>query len=147
MRLVPLYGTPDRPPPPSPTINLKKQNKKYETCQRKSSTSKLHFYYCLLCFSEWSNFSVFGKLTVCKEGHAVAQLVEPLRYTPAGRGFDFRWCHWNFSLTKSFRSHYGPGSDSPSNRNEYQEYFLEGKGGRCVGLKNLPPSCADCLEI
>jgi len=25
---------------------------------------------------------------------------------------------------KSFRSHYGPGVDSTSNRNEYQEYFL-----------------------
>jgi len=25
---------------------------------------------------------------------------------------------------KSFRSHYGPGVDSVSNRNEYQEYFL-----------------------
>jgi len=22
-----------------------------------------------------------------------------------------------------------------------------GKGGRCVGLTALPPSCADCLEI
>jgi hypothetical protein len=22
-----------------------------------------------------------------------------------------------------------------------------GKGGRCVGLTNLPPSCAECLEI
>jgi hypothetical protein len=32
-------------------------------------------------------------------GHAVAQLVEALRYKPEGRGFDFRWCHWNFSLT------------------------------------------------
>jgi hypothetical protein len=32
-------------------------------------------------------------------GHAVAQLVEALRYKPGGRGFDFRWCHWNFSLT------------------------------------------------
>jgi hypothetical protein len=29
----------------------------------------------------------------------VAQLVEALRYKPEGRGFDFRWCHWNFSLT------------------------------------------------
>jgi len=28
--------------------------------------------------------------------------------------------------------------DSASNRNEYQEYFLGGKGGRCVGLTNLP---------
>jgi hypothetical protein len=29
----------------------------------------------------------------------VAQLVEALRYNPEGRGFDSRWCHWNFSLT------------------------------------------------
>ena len=30
---------------------------------------------------------------------------------------------------KSFRSHYGPGVDSASNRNEYQEYFLGVKAG------------------
>ena len=30
----------------------------------------------------------------------------------------------NFIDIKSFRSHYGPGVDSASNRNEYQEYFL-----------------------
>ena len=47
----------------------------------------------------------------------------------------------------SFRPHYGPGVDSASNRNEYQEYFLGGKDGRCVGLTTLPPSCANCLEI
>ena len=29
----------------------------------------------------------------------------------------------------------------------YQEYFLGGKGGRCVGLTTLPSSCANCLEI
>jgi len=28
-----------------------------------------------------------------------------------------------------------------------KEYFLVGKGGRCVGLKTLPLSCAECLEI
>jgi len=27
-------------------------------------------------------------------------------------------------VIKSFRSHYGPGVDSASNRNEYQEHFL-----------------------
>ena len=32
---------------------------------------------------------------------------------------------------KSFRSHYGPGVDSSSNRNEYQEYFL---GVRAAGV-------------
>jgi hypothetical protein len=37
--------------------------------------------------------------------------------------------------------------DSASNRNEYQEYFLGSKGGRCVGLTTLPPSCADCLQV
>ena len=57
-------------------------------------------------------------------GHTVAQLVEALRYKPEGCGFDSRWCNWNFSLTLPFRPHYGPGVDSASNRNEYQEYFL-----------------------
>ena len=32
-------------------------------------------------------------------GYAVAQLVEALRYKSEGRGFDSRWCHWNFSFT------------------------------------------------
>ena len=31
---------------------------------------------------------------------------------------------------------------------EYQEYFLGGKGGRCVRLTTLPPSCAStCLGM
>jgi hypothetical protein len=34
-----------------------------------------------------------------------------------------------------------------SNRNEYQEYFLGSKDGRCLGLTTLPPLSADCLEI
>ena len=63
-------------------------------------------------------------------GYAVAQLVEALRYKLEGRGFDSRWCHCNFSLTQSSRPHYGPGVDSVSNRNEYQEYFL---GVKAVG--------------
>ena len=80
-------------------------------------------------------------------GHAVAQLVEALRYKPEGRGFDSRWCYCNFSSIQSFRPHYGPRVNSASNRNEYQEYFLGGKGGRCVGLTTLPLSYPDCLEI
>ena len=34
---------------------------------------------------------------------------------------------------KSFRSHYGPGVDSASKRNEYQEYFLGVKAGGAKG--------------
>jgi hypothetical protein len=39
------------------------------------------------------------------------------------------------------------GSIRPHNRNEYQGYLPGGKGGQCIGLTTLPPSCADCLEI
>ena len=55
-------------------------------------------------------------------GHAVAQLVETLRYKQEGHGFGSRWCHWNFSLT-FFRPHYGLGLTQPLT-NEYQVYFL-----------------------
>ena len=57
-------------------------------------------------------------------------VVKALRYKMAGRGFDSRWCHRNFSVTYSFWSHYGPGVDPASNRNEYQVYFL---GVKAVG--------------
>jgi hypothetical protein len=43
---------------------------------------------------------------------------------------------WNFS---SFQPHYGPGVDSASNRNGYQEHSWGVKGGRRVRL-TLPPS-------
>ena len=46
-----------------------------------------------------------------------------------------------FINIKSFRSHYGPGVDSASNRNEYQEYFL-GVRRQVRKADNLPPSCA-----
>ena len=38
-------------------------------------------------------------VTVLGQEYTVSQLVEALRYKPEGRGFDSRWCHWNFSLT------------------------------------------------
>jgi hypothetical protein len=50
------------------------------------------------------------------------------------------------SLAYSFWPHYGPGVNSASNRNKYQEEFLGSKEGRCIRLI-LAPSCADYLEI
>jgi hypothetical protein len=43
-------------------------------------------------------------------------------------------CHQDFSPTQSFKPHYGPGVDSASNRNEYQEYFLGGVGLNVAGV-------------
>ena len=80
-------------------------------------------------------------------GHAVAQLVEALRYKLKVCRFDSRWCYWNSSLAQSYRPRYSPGVDSTSNRNEYQEYFLKGKCRRCIGLTTLPPAHANCFEM
>ena len=90
----------------------------------------------------WNNHKInwkLGWLAAPDAGNAKAQLVETLHYKRTGGRFDSRW--W------SFRPHYGPVVDSASNRNEYQEYFLGGKGGWCVELTTLPSKCADCLEI
>jgi hypothetical protein len=37
-------------------------------------------------------------ITIFIRRHAVAQLVEALRYKPEGRGFDSRGCHWIFFI-------------------------------------------------
>jgi len=39
------------------------------------------------------------------------------------------------------------GADSTFSRNDNQEYFLGGKGGRCLVLTTLAPSRADCHEV
>ena len=63
----------------------------------------------------------FTFLTFWDRGSTV---VKVLCYKSEGRWFDPSWCQWVFIDIKSFRSHYGPGVDSASNKNEYQEYFL-----------------------
>jgi hypothetical protein len=92
------------------------------------------------------NIRPFNLCIHCLRGTLlVAQLVEALRYKPEDNGFDSWLCHWNFSLTYSFRPHYGAGVDSAFNKNEYQEYFLGGgKGGRCIVLTTLPFSYPNC---
>ena len=61
---------------------------------------------------------------MCRNGARGGVVVKTLCYKPAGRGFDSRLCHCNFSVTQSFRSHYGFEVNSASNINEYQVYFL-----------------------
>jgi hypothetical protein len=54
------------------------------------------YFYLNICFTSVPNLSLKNTFLT---GHAVAHLFEALRYKPEGRGFDSRWCHWNFSLT------------------------------------------------
>jgi hypothetical protein len=93
---------------------------------------------------------IFGNIIVRNSRFASVILADyvptSLDYKPQSRGFHSRWGHWDFSLTWSFRPHYGPGFNPGSERNEYQEYLLGNKGGPCVRLIALPPSCADCLQ-
>jgi len=58
-------------------------------------------------------------------------VVKVLFYKSEGRWFDPSCVSGLFIDIKSFRSHYGPGVDSASNRNEYREYFL---GVKAVGV-------------
>jgi hypothetical protein len=60
----------------------------------------------------WAGYWQFG-------GDRGSTVVMVLHYKSEGR-----WCHGIFHWHKFFWSHYGPGVDSASNRNEYQEYFL-----------------------
>jgi len=62
-------------------------------------------------------------LSTLLSGDRGSSVVKVLCYKSEGRWFDPR-----FSIDiKSFRSHYGTGVDSASNRNEYQEHFLRVK--------------------
>ena len=69
------------------------------------------FLYSNYIFSIQTNCTCTQWLRCCAINRKVAGSI------PAGvSGF--------FIVIKSFRSHYGPGVDSASNRIEYQEYFL-----------------------
>ena len=73
--------------------------------------------------------------------------VKDLSCKSKGSGIDVCWFPRDFLLIYSFQPRYDPEVDQTSNRNNYQGYFLVGKGGRCLGLTTLPPSYADCFYI
>jgi hypothetical protein len=72
------------------------------------------------------------------KGDRGSTVVKVLCYKSEGRWFYSRWCHWKFPLTQSFRLHYGPGFDSASNRNEYQEYLLGVNAAGAWGCQTYP---------
>jgi len=102
-------------------------------CSTVSSIWIRYNYYKCCCLSRAFHF-IQARYSSCR-GYTVPHLVEALRYESESRGLDSRW------------PLYDSGVESDSSRNEYQEYFLGGKGSWCIGLTTLPPSRADCLEI
>jgi hypothetical protein len=80
------------------------------------------------------------------QGARSGAVVEALRYKPEGRVTDSRWCQWIFFLHNPCGRTMALGLTQPltemSTRN-----ISWGKGGRCIGLTTLPPSCAHCLKI
>jgi len=63
------------------------------------SLYNLHCYMFRHCLAIIKQFTANDLLSWGRGGvHAVTQLVEALRYKPEGRGFNSRWCHWNFLI-------------------------------------------------
>ena len=80
----------------------------------------LSYNFCLISES----VHVIYHKSYVQSGDRDSTVVKVLCYKSEGRRFDPSWCQWLFIDMKSFRSHYDPGVDSASNRNEYQQYFL-----------------------
>ena len=81
------------------------------------------------------------------KGHAVAHLVEALRYKSEGREFDSRKYYWTFFIYIILPATLWPWGWLSFWQKWVRGIFPGGKGGRCIGLTILPPSCTDCLEI
>jgi len=75
--------------------------------------------------------------------------VEAIRYNLEGRGFDSRWCHWNWHNPSGRTMTLGSTQllTEMGTRNISWGGGGLGKGGRCLGLTTLPPSCIGCFEI
>ena len=72
---------------------------------------------------QWDRGSTVVKV-LCYSGTAVAQWLRCCATNRKVAGSIPAGVSGFFIDIKSFRSHYGPGFDSASNRNEYREYFL-----------------------
>ena len=79
--------------------------------------------------------------THCLYGAWGSVVAKALRYESVGPGIEMTLGIYSVAADISVC----PGVDSAS-KNEYQD-IPGGKGGRCVGVTTLPPSCVECLLI
>ena len=80
-------------------------------------------------------------------GHAVSQLVLALRYKPGRSRVRFLIVSLEFFIDMTLLAALWPRGLTQSLTEMITRNISWRKGGRCVRLRNLPPSCADSLEI
>jgi hypothetical protein len=74
-------------------------------------------------------------------------VVKALRYYSGGPVIDSRLCHWIFQWHISFRPYHGPGVNSASSENEYQECLLGVKVTGAWGWQPLQFRVRNVMEI
>jgi hypothetical protein len=79
--------------------------------------------------------------------HAVAYLVEALRYRPKGCGFDPQWGHRICSIDLILPAALGPGVNSTSNINEYQESSLGWGKSKAWARKDMGVSSRGLQDV
>jgi hypothetical protein len=80
---------------PGAVVNSLEETQKF-TVRLISRTLAMHyFHFDDLLADVRINFQVYQH----REGARGGVVVKALRYKPAGRGFNSRWCRWNFSVT------------------------------------------------
>jgi len=96
--------------------------------ERKSKVIKNKEYFDTRETAEWVIYTCYTLRSVitvpCNAGTAVAQWLRCYATNRKVAGSIPAGVSGFFIDIKSLRSHYGPGVDSASNGNEYQEYFL-----------------------
>jgi hypothetical protein len=81
-----------------------------------------------------------------KIGDCGGTVVKVLCYKSEGRWFDPSWCHWNFSWTSNPSDRtMALGSTQPLKEMSTRSISW-GKGGRCLRMTTLPPSCAVVMK-
>ena len=104
-------------------------------------------YYLLFLWppNESQNYYSLNRLNFTEfiiiKGHTVAQLVQAVRYKPEGRGFVSLLCFGIFHWHNPSGRNMALGSTQPLSEMNIRHISLGGKGGRCVRLTTLPPSC------
>ena len=89
----------------------KRRNARLANCTAQSHyRTWFKFYHCFLRNNAEERSSHLTRLSPNFDLHILTSytlIFRALLYNSEGRGFDSRWCHSNFTLTLSFRSHYG----------------------------------------